>query len=103
MQSSITAQKPKISEICKRYNVRKLELFGSAVTENGFNEAQSDFDFAVEFLKPRKLKPLDEFFGLKSELTELLGRPIDLVELSAVKNPYILKSIEDAKETVFAA
>ena len=103
MQSLITTQKPKISEICKRYNVRKLELFGSAVTENGFNEAQSDFDFAVEFLKPRKLKPLDEFFGLKSELTELLGRPIDLVELSAVKNPYILKSIEDAKETVFAA
>ena len=47
--------------------------------------------------------PLDGFFGLQAELSSLLGRPVDLVEAGAVRNPYVLASIERNREVVYAA
>ncbi|WP_239992158.1 hypothetical protein [Rhodopila globiformis] len=46
---------------------------------------------------------LRQFFGLAEALEGLLGRPVDLVERGAIRNPYILASIERAHEVVYAA
>jgi hypothetical protein len=46
---------------------------------------------------------LTEFFGAKAELEALLGRGVDLVEFSAVRNPYVLASINHSRELVYAA
>ena len=47
------------------------------------------------------LAPLEQFFGLANALEDLLGRPVDLVEPSAVKNPFIRARINRSREVVY--
>jgi hypothetical protein len=46
---------------------------------------------------------LDEYFGVKAALEQLLGRSVDLVEPAAVRNPYLLASINRHRESLYAA
>ena len=46
---------------------------------------------------------LHAFFGAKADLEKLLGRSVDLVEPGAVRNPYVLASINRNREAVYAA
>ena len=46
---------------------------------------------------------LGEFIGIKTELENLLGRNVDLLEPEAIVNPYVLKSINGNRESVYAA
>jgi uncharacterized protein len=88
-----------IQELCRKYHVRKLELFGSA-TNGNFN-AESDVDFLVDF---EPLKPgtrANTYFGLWEDLKALLAREVDLLETSAVDNPYFLAEINPTREVLF--
>jgi uncharacterized protein len=91
-----------ISAICRRFDVRLLEVFGSAARESG-DAAVGDIDFAVSFNQIDRRDAFGQFFDLKKELSSLLGKPVDLVEISAVRNPYVRKTIEEDKKLVFAA
>lgn len=101
MHRLIEQNHPGIADICRRYHIRRLEVFGSAARGKDFELARSDADFLVEF-SPGAHAGLAEFFGAKSELEALLGRGVDLVELDAVRNPYILASINRCRELVYA-
>jgi predicted nucleotidyltransferase len=89
--------------LCRRFHVRRLDLFGSAV-RGEFDPERSDFDFLVEFDRshPEALS-LKAYFGFKEELEALLGRPVDLLEPGAVRNPYLKASIEGSRVPVFEA
>jgi predicted nucleotidyltransferase len=63
-----------LAEICRRYRVRRLALFGSALREDLGPE--SDLDLLVEFL-PGETPGL-AFFALQDELSRALGRTVDL-------------------------
>ena len=102
MHSSISQYKLDIANICKRYRVTKLDVFGSAVRKDDFNLASSDADFLIEFA-PEVRVGLSEFMGIKTELESLLGRTVDLLESEAIVNPYVLASINRNRETVYAA
>ncbi len=91
-----------IADICQRYRIQRLEVFGSAARGDDFDPAHSDADFLVEF-SPGAKAGLSEFFGAKSELEALLERGVDLVEFAAVRNPYVLASINRCRELVYAA
>jgi predicted nucleotidyltransferase len=80
--------------------VRRLDLFGSAA-RGDFDPERSDVDFLVEFDRSAPQHPFDAYFGLKEALEEVLGRPVDLVEASAVRNPYLKASIEGSRESIF--
>jgi predicted nucleotidyltransferase len=103
MHASIAAKTSQVADLCRRYDVMRLELFGSAARGADFREGQSDLDFLVEFAPSSRMAPLQQFFGLSSELEALLGRPVDLVERGAIENPYILADIDRSREVVFAA
>lgn len=103
MHRLVNENRSVISSLCRRYDVRRLDVFGSAAREGAFREDASDVDFLVEFNPASALSPLDSFFGLQAELTRLLKRPVDLVEAGAVKNPYVLDSIQRSREVVYAA
>jgi uncharacterized protein len=103
MHDIIRQNRKKIEALCREFNVSSLEVFGPAARATDFDPARSDADFLVEFLKPPKIDPLDEYLGLKSKLSDLLSRPVDLVSMRAVKNPYVRKRIEESRELVFAA
>src|SRR5579864_992266 len=57
---------------------------------------------AVEFDEVSGLSAPDQFLGLSEALKRLLGRPVDLVEASAVRNPYVRATINRSKELIYA-
>ncbi len=102
MHPAIAQHRSGISAICQRYRIRRLEVFGSAARGDDFNPASSDADFLVEFASDAQ-PDLETFFGAKADLEKLLGRGVDLVEPGAVRNPYVLASINRNREAVYAA
>ena len=102
MHPAIAQHRSGISAICQRYRISRLEVFGSAARADDFNPASSDADFLVEFA-PDAPPSLEAFFGAKADLEQLLGRGVDLVEPGAVRNPYVLASINRNREAVYAA
>jgi len=88
-----------LEELCQRYNVDKMYLFGSALNAD-FNET-SDIDFLVKFKPIDLLDYFDNYINLKENLKVLLGREVDLLEEQALKNPILIKSINKSKELVY--
>jgi uncharacterized protein len=101
--ADILAHREELRELCRRFHVRRLDLFGSAA-RGDFVPARSDLDFLVEFDSgaPEALS-LKGYFGLKESLEALFGRSVDLVEPGALRNPYLKTSIESSREPVFEA
>jgi predicted nucleotidyltransferase len=102
MIDEIALHHEELRALCRRFHVRRLDVFGSA-GGGDFDREHSDVDFIVEFERDTSLHPFDTYFGLKEELETLFGRKVDLVELSAVRNPYLKASIEQSRENVYAA
>ncbi|MEJ5260849.1 MAG: nucleotidyltransferase domain-containing protein [Anaerohalosphaeraceae bacterium] len=89
--------------LCRRYRVKRLELFGSAGTENGFQPDRSDLDFLVAFQPMSPREHAKAYFGLLAQMQDLFGCPIDLVEIEAVRNPYFLEQVNRSKQEIYAA
>jgi predicted nucleotidyltransferase len=87
-----------IGRLCRLYGVRKLELFGSILRQD-FDPQRSDVDLLVEF-ESRVADSFASFLDLKEALEELLGRPVDLVELRAIRNRRLRSHIEQSKSSV---
>ena len=102
MHPAIAQHRTGISAICQRYGIRRLEVFGSAARGDDFDPEHSDADFLVEFA-PGIEPGLHTIFSAKAELEALLARGVDLVEPGALRNPYVLASINRHREAVYAA
>jgi predicted nucleotidyltransferase len=89
-----------IGRLCRLHGVRKLELFGS-ILRSDFDPQRSDVDVVVEF-EPQVANSFANFLDLKEALERLLGRPVDLVELHAVRNRRLRRYIEQSKSPVYA-
>jgi predicted nucleotidyltransferase len=99
----IENHQPQLTDLCRRYGVRRLELFGSAATD-AFDPKRSDVDFVVEFLPDRHLGPwLRDYFALQKELTQLFGRPVDLVMANAARNAHFHRELDRTRTLVYAA
>jgi predicted nucleotidyltransferase len=70
----IPVDQSKIAEFCRERHIRRLSLFGSVLGEDFGPD--SDVDVLVEF-DPEHVPGL-EFFGMEIELSEMLGRRVDL-------------------------
>ena len=90
-----------IGKLCRLHGVRKLEVFGS-VLRSDFDPQRSDVDVLVEF-ESRVASSFANFLDFKEALERLLGRPVDLVELHAVRNRRLRRYIEQSKSPVYAA
>ncbi|MBI3376332.1 MAG: nucleotidyltransferase domain-containing protein [Betaproteobacteria bacterium] len=75
-----------IARLCVQFDVRRLELFGSA-SAGAFDPARSDLDFLVEFDPAQGMTPFEQYFGFKESLETLFGRAADLVMAGAPQNP----------------
>ena len=73
-KNNIRVPRDKVAEFCKRNRIRKLSLFGSAL--RGDFRPDSDVDVLVEF-EPGHVPGL-AFFAMENELSEILGRKVDL-------------------------
>lgn len=101
MASVLDFQLAGIPDLCRRYGVARLELFGSA-TGDAFDPQRSDLDFLVEF-DADSSHLFDRYFGLKESLEALYGRPVDLVTAGALRNPYFIEAVNKSRRVVYAA
>lgn len=102
MIALIEQHRAELEELCRRYDVRTLELFGSAA-DGTFDPSRSDLDFLVQFEACAPRRHYDCYFGLWEGLQDLFGRPIDLVETEAMRNPYFIRSVNDSRKLLYAA
>ncbi len=102
MHPIVKSRLSEVAALCRHRGVKQLDLFGSA-TRDDFDISRSDLDFLVDLGDNPPFSPLDAYFGLKDELELLFGRPVDLVEAGAVRNPYVLASIERDRQAVYVA
>lgn len=91
----------KIIELCQRFHVRKLWVFGSILTPR-FNK-DSDVDLCVDFEKDKinLLGYADNFFDFQYALEDLFGRKVDITEDSAVRNPYFRAELNETRKLIY--
>ena len=102
MIKEIQEQQDAVADLCKRFRVRRLDLFGSAAAGE-FDPGSSDLDFLVEFDEIPSADYADAYFGLLEALAGLFGRRVDLVVARSVKNPYLRESIQRSRTLLYAA
>ncbi len=89
----IEANRAEIAELCRRFHVRRLDVFGSAARGTDFDPARSDVDLLVSYASGHS-PDIGAYLDLQDALAELLGRRVDLVMETAVENPYVRAGIE---------
>ena len=93
-----------LAALCARFGVRRLEVFGSAATEDEFDEATSDIDMIVAFRDDQDLGPwLTSYFACRDALSRLFGYPVDLVMSSAMKNPHFIREANRTRKLLYAS
>ncbi|MCX6226686.1 MAG: nucleotidyltransferase domain-containing protein [Bacteroidia bacterium] len=88
-----------VFELCKQYKVRELYAFGSVLRDD-FNST-SDIDLLIQFSNVDRMEYFDNYMDLKEAFEKLLGRPVDLVEIQAIRNPIFRKIVDRDKKLLY--
>ena len=89
-----------VAAFCRKWRITEFAIFGSA-TRDDFNPA-SDVDVMVTFDDAAGWS-LADIVVVTAELEEMLGRPVDLVEKEAIRNPFRRREILRTREVIYAA
>jgi len=99
MGAKINIPKEKIEAFCRRNQIRRLAFFGSVLRDDF--SAESDVDVLVEF-EPDARVGL-QFFKMEQELSEMLGRKVDLNTAGFLSKYFRDEVLADAKVLYDAA
>ena len=91
----------RIRAACVRRGVSFLELVGSAARDD-FDPSRSDIDVLVDFSHDA-VDLFGAYMGLREDLAEILGRPVDVITLRGVRNPLLLASLRRDAIRLYAA
>ncbi len=80
------------ADLCLRYGVRRLGLFGSVA--RGEERADSDIDFLVEFENPVPQNMAERYFGFIEEAARRFGHPVQILTPRMLRNPFFRRSLE---------
>jgi len=89
----------RIADFCRRNHIRKLSFFGSVIRDDFTPD--SDVDVLVEF-EPGKTPGL-AFFGMERELSEILGRKVDLNTVGFLSKYFRDEVLQEAESTYVSA
>ncbi|MCC7349679.1 MAG: nucleotidyltransferase domain-containing protein [Phycisphaerales bacterium] len=105
MIDALQQHRSDLAGICRRFDVLRLEAFGSAVADGGrrFDPATSDLDFLVLFRRDGRTPADERYFGLREALQSLYGRKADLVDIAAARNPYFVAQALQQRISLYAA
>jgi len=90
-----------IAKLAEEHHVLRLEVFGS--TAKGNAAPDSDVDLLVEFEPLPPARYAEHYFALQEALEKLLGKPVDLIETTAITNPYFLEAIAPSRVAIYGA
>jgi uncharacterized protein len=97
----VTQKKRELASLCQRFEVERLDLFGSAADGN-FQSDTSDLDFLVRFADREPTGDYaDRYLDLAEAMEHLFQRPIDLVTEQSVRNPYFRRVVEASRQPVY--
>ena len=89
-----------LAQMCRRFGVRRLEVFGSAA-RGDFDPEKSDLDFIVSFADKTLGTYADRYLDFAAAVERLLGRKIDLLTERSIRNPFFRREVEAAREIVY--
>lgn len=103
MHPLIEAHLDEIRALCREFGVSRLELFGSAATD-AFDPERSDVDFIVHYPDGYDFGPwIGRFQDLEADLAALLGRDVDLVMTSALRNRWFAREAAKTRTVIYDA
>lgn len=90
-----------LQELCKRYEVKTMYIFGSG----GSNQLlpESNLDFLITFHDISVESYTDNYFDLHYQLEALFSRKIDLLTENSLSNPFFIKDVDSTKKLLYAA
>ena len=91
--------RPEIERVCRRLPVKRLGLFGSALSQD-FSQS-SDVDVLVIFDSGENIDLFDKYFELKEQLEKLFQRDVDLVVDRKFKNPVLREAIDRTRVVIY--
>jgi predicted nucleotidyltransferase len=91
-----------LDALCRKYDVARLDVFGSAVRSD-FDPDHSDLDFLVAFNNFTVHNAADRFFELLFDLERLFARKVDLISDAAIRNPYFRTAVDQERVNLYAA
>ncbi len=97
----IQEKKEDLKQLCVKYEIARMYVFGSAVSNN-FHD-QSDIDILISFKEIPFDRYTDNYFNLHAELELLFGRKVDLLTERSLNNKFLIDSINQTKELLYAA
>ncbi|HPA46810.1 MAG TPA: nucleotidyltransferase domain-containing protein [bacterium] len=100
MNPQVQLDRDALAEFCRKWRIRELSIFGSAIRDDFGPE--SDLDFLVSFEPGTRLDMCD-LLDMKEELEARYGRPVDLVEKEALRNPWRKREILGTRKVIYAA
>lgn len=103
MHQLIQQHQAEIADVCRRYRVQQLDVFGSAARGQDFDPQRSDVDFLVEFKPGPNTGYARIYFELQEALEQLVGRPVELVNVTAIRNPYFRAAVQKSRERVYGS
>ena len=99
MQAIIQENINTIRTLCMSHNVNKLYAFGSVCTDN-FKET-SDIDLLISFKPMEAGDYADTYFEIADEFEKIFKRPVDLVTVNSLSNPYFIESVNKNKTLIY--
>ena len=100
MNSRIEASSAKLADFCRKWKITELSLFGSVLREDF--RPDSDVDVLVTFAPEARWSLLD-LPRMQDELSGILGRSADLVDIRGLRNPFRRREILATKEVIYAS
>jgi len=97
----LSAQRNAIRDLCRRYRVERLYLFGSAANGERFKSERSDLDFLVTLEDRPAVEYAENYLGLARGFEQLFDRAVDLVTESSIRNRYFREAIEAQRQLVY--
>jgi predicted nucleotidyltransferase len=96
----VERRRAELADLCRRYRVKRLDLFGSAA-RGTFRHDASDLDFIVAFEGAGEHGYATRYYEFAESLEALFGRHVDLLTERMIGSPYFRQEVQQTRETIY--
>jgi predicted nucleotidyltransferase len=100
MNDVVARHLAEIGTLCRKYGVRRLDIFGSGAT-GAFELATSDLDFVATFAATDAPDYAERYLDFAAALEALCGRPVDVIIDRSIRNADFRQAVEATRQPVY--
>ncbi|MDD7984258.1 nucleotidyltransferase domain-containing protein [Lentisphaera marina] len=83
--------KKELPEVCEKYDIAFVDLFGSIARDEGTES--SDLDLIIDFQEPKSRHASKRYFGFLHSIEDKFGKNVDLLTPKSLSNPFLLNEV----------